>query len=219
MPAAEALLCALCALTPCFPPPPPAPPQVTIRENTEGEYSGLEHEVVPGVVESLKVGGWGAGGCLVAAWWLAWRRCSWPRGCTETGTQARPQQPRAQRGSPTDPQPCAAAASGHHPGGLHARGRVCIQVRSRQRAPQGAHCSPPAAAAHQQLPRALGPRAQGVACLALLPACCCCARDAARPRCSRLPWLRRGEGPSQREPPSPSPPALPRCRRCTRPTS
>ena len=29
---------------------------VTIRENTEGEYSGLEHEVIPGVVESLKVG-------------------------------------------------------------------------------------------------------------------------------------------------------------------
>eukprot|EP00877_Chromochloris_zofingiensis_P006662 jgi/Chrzof1/2249/Cz11g08120.t1_IDH1[v5.2] len=28
---------------------------VTIRENTEGEYSGLEHEVVTGVVESLKV--------------------------------------------------------------------------------------------------------------------------------------------------------------------
>ena len=28
---------------------------VTIRENTEGEYSGLEHEVVPGIVESLKV--------------------------------------------------------------------------------------------------------------------------------------------------------------------
>ena len=27
----------------------------TCRENTEGEYSGLEHEVVPGVVESLKV--------------------------------------------------------------------------------------------------------------------------------------------------------------------
>ena len=26
------------------------------RENTEGEYSGLEHEVIPGVVESLKVG-------------------------------------------------------------------------------------------------------------------------------------------------------------------
>ncbi|KAJ6365920.1 hypothetical protein OIU77_002476 [Salix suchowensis] len=24
-------------------------------ENTEGEYAGLEHEVVPGVVESLKV--------------------------------------------------------------------------------------------------------------------------------------------------------------------
>jgi isocitrate dehydrogenase (NAD+) len=28
---------------------------ITIRENTEGEYSGLEHEVIPGVVESLKV--------------------------------------------------------------------------------------------------------------------------------------------------------------------
>lgn len=28
---------------------------VIIRENTEGEYSGLEHEVVPGVVENLKV--------------------------------------------------------------------------------------------------------------------------------------------------------------------
>ena len=30
---------------------------VVIRENTEGEYSGLEHEVAPGVVESLKVSG------------------------------------------------------------------------------------------------------------------------------------------------------------------
>ncbi|KAH9548746.1 hypothetical protein CY35_11G104100 [Sphagnum magellanicum] len=28
---------------------------VTIRENTEGEYSGLEHQVVSGVVESLKI--------------------------------------------------------------------------------------------------------------------------------------------------------------------
>lgn len=28
---------------------------VVVRENTEGEYSGLEHETVPGVVESLKV--------------------------------------------------------------------------------------------------------------------------------------------------------------------
>jgi isocitrate dehydrogenase (NAD+) len=28
---------------------------VTIRENTEGEYSGLEHEVVPGIVENLKI--------------------------------------------------------------------------------------------------------------------------------------------------------------------
>lgn len=28
---------------------------VIIRENTEGEYSGMEHEVYPGVTESLKV--------------------------------------------------------------------------------------------------------------------------------------------------------------------
>jgi isocitrate/isopropylmalate dehydrogenase len=28
---------------------------VMIRENTEGEYSGIEHEVVPGVTEALKV--------------------------------------------------------------------------------------------------------------------------------------------------------------------
>jgi len=28
---------------------------VTIRENTEGEYSGIEHEVVPGVVENFKI--------------------------------------------------------------------------------------------------------------------------------------------------------------------
>lgn len=28
---------------------------VTIRENTEGEYSGLEHRVVPGVAESIKI--------------------------------------------------------------------------------------------------------------------------------------------------------------------
>jgi len=28
---------------------------VLIRENTEGEYSGLEHESIPGVIESIKV--------------------------------------------------------------------------------------------------------------------------------------------------------------------
>ena len=28
---------------------------IVIRENTEGEYSGLEHEGVPGVVEGLKI--------------------------------------------------------------------------------------------------------------------------------------------------------------------
>jgi len=28
---------------------------IIIRENVEGEYSGIEHEVYPGVVESIKV--------------------------------------------------------------------------------------------------------------------------------------------------------------------
>jgi len=28
---------------------------VTIRENTEGEYSGIEHEIVTGVVQSIKL--------------------------------------------------------------------------------------------------------------------------------------------------------------------
>ena len=28
---------------------------IIVRENTEGLYSGIEHEVVPGVVESLKI--------------------------------------------------------------------------------------------------------------------------------------------------------------------
>jgi hypothetical protein len=45
-------------------------PPPRARENTEGEYSGLEHEVVDGVVESLKVRGrqaglgWGIGASL-----------------------------------------------------------------------------------------------------------------------------------------------------------
>src|SRR5256714_10916227 len=33
----------------------PAVDLVIVRENTEGQYSGLEHEVVPGVVEALKI--------------------------------------------------------------------------------------------------------------------------------------------------------------------
>ncbi|HWH80172.1 MAG TPA: isocitrate/isopropylmalate family dehydrogenase, partial [Candidatus Binatus sp.] len=28
---------------------------IVVRENTEGQYSGIEHEVVPGVMESLKI--------------------------------------------------------------------------------------------------------------------------------------------------------------------
>src|SRR5438105_6408211 len=33
----------------------PAVDLIIVRENTEGEYVGIEHEVVPGVVESLKI--------------------------------------------------------------------------------------------------------------------------------------------------------------------
>ena len=42
---------------------------VVIREQTEGEYSALEHESVPGVVESLKIitRSEGAGGGFSAA--------------------------------------------------------------------------------------------------------------------------------------------------------
>jgi hypothetical protein len=39
------------------------------RENLEGEYSGLEHEVVDGVVESLKVKGGLCGGAQLPQWW------------------------------------------------------------------------------------------------------------------------------------------------------
>jgi len=46
-----------------------------VRENTEGEYSGLEHEVVPGVVEALKVitGTCSLGQSFVSGWWTACR--------------------------------------------------------------------------------------------------------------------------------------------------
>ena len=39
---------------------------VVIRENTEGEYSGMEHEVAPGIAESLKVSCWVGCGVVVA---------------------------------------------------------------------------------------------------------------------------------------------------------
>ena len=44
-----------CMSIPGYPTPYDQVDLVTIRENTEGEYSGLEHAVVPGVAESLKV--------------------------------------------------------------------------------------------------------------------------------------------------------------------
>ena len=43
-----------CMSIPGYPTPYENVDLVTIRENTEGEYSGLEHNVVPGVMESLK---------------------------------------------------------------------------------------------------------------------------------------------------------------------
>lgn len=44
-----------CMSIPGYPTPYDNVNLVTIRENTEGEYSGLEHHVAPGVMESLKV--------------------------------------------------------------------------------------------------------------------------------------------------------------------
>lgn len=44
---------------------------VVIRENTEGEYAGLEHEVIPGVVESLKVSMSLAFVCVCLCWLCA----------------------------------------------------------------------------------------------------------------------------------------------------
>lgn len=46
-----------CMSIPGYPTPYDNVDLVTIRENTEGEYSGLEHNVVPGVMESLKARG------------------------------------------------------------------------------------------------------------------------------------------------------------------
>lgn len=44
-----------CMSIPGYPTPYDNVDLITIRENTEGEYSGLEHHVAPGVMESLKV--------------------------------------------------------------------------------------------------------------------------------------------------------------------
>ena len=49
-----------CLSIPGYATPYPNVDLVTIRENTEGEYSGLEHAVVPGVAESLKARARGA---------------------------------------------------------------------------------------------------------------------------------------------------------------
>ena len=50
-----------CMSIPGFPTPYENVDLVTIRENTEGEYSGLEHNVAPGVMESLKARARGLG--------------------------------------------------------------------------------------------------------------------------------------------------------------
>ena len=56
---ASALSCSrtfvLFEIFPIFPPAIPDIDLIVVRENTEGLYSGIEHEVVPGVVESLKI--------------------------------------------------------------------------------------------------------------------------------------------------------------------
>lgn len=44
-----------CATIPTIPSRHKGIDMIIIRENTEGEYSGLEHTTTPGVVESLKV--------------------------------------------------------------------------------------------------------------------------------------------------------------------
>ena len=51
---------------------------LVVRENTEGLYSGLEHEVIPGVVESLRIVTEKASrrivrfatGVMLATWWF-----------------------------------------------------------------------------------------------------------------------------------------------------
>src|SRR6266702_6941100 len=48
-------ICALCEIFPACHLDSETSTWFIVRENTEGLYSGLEHEVVPGVVESLKV--------------------------------------------------------------------------------------------------------------------------------------------------------------------
>lgn len=111
---------------------------VTIRENTEGEYSGLEHEVVTGVVESLKVRitkdpalhmNWTRHMYLVitpcCARMLTLILCSLtshmfrpsmglvlgPHSITVTGTKCNMHVP-----------------AGHNAGGQHAGSRVCLQI-------------------------------------------------------------------------------------------
>lgn len=89
---------------------------VTVRENTEGEYSGLEHEVVPGVVESLKVSQLSS--CTAVL-------CCLHACCTQHAQRACK--------SSVSAHGCSAAAvlitfAGHHPQGQHPRCRVCVQV-------------------------------------------------------------------------------------------
>ena len=87
-----------CMSIPGYPTPYENVDLVTIRENTEGEYSGLEHEVVPGVAESLKARA---------------RAVSWGAVVTHTA-------PWSSRAAPR-------AAAGHHPPSQPARGGVRVQ--------------------------------------------------------------------------------------------
>jgi isocitrate dehydrogenase (NAD+) len=62
-----------CLSIPGYPTPYANVDLVTIRENTEGEYSGLEHVVVPGVAQSIKAR---AASATLRAFWRAFLRAS-----------------------------------------------------------------------------------------------------------------------------------------------
>ena len=169
-----------------------------------------------GVAQGGGLQGWRLpGGCLVARLAVP----SWPSSCTEAGTQARPQRPRAHRGSPTAPNPAPPVpqvitrvastrvaefafkfAAEHGRQKVRTAAHPQLLPTSSCRAPWGQEpkglpalrSSPPAAAALGMLP---GPAAPGC------PGCAV----ARAPHSASLPPL----------PPLHSP----RCRRCTRPTS
>jgi hypothetical protein len=134
---------------------------VTIRENTEGEYSGLEHEVVKGVVESLKAG---------LAGWAACRRTRPPR--------LPPAPVAAGSGGPA---PAAAPPAGSCWWLLPARMRVCDVAVVQRCQRRCVRCSRGRNGARQGS-RVWRPGAPGsAASRARLPACPACRSSRAQP--------------------------------------